>query len=296
VNIVSGESNLNGTIIGYRAPDGLLMKGYLALSSGNYATVIHIHGACGNFYENGFLPVMAQSYVENGINFLTVNTRGHDCMAEAYKDGKLVYIGGAYEIVEESNLDIEGVVRFARKFGSKIILQGHSSGCHKILYYLVKSKNDFDFILLSPTDPYMLQQNYIYPEKIEEQLARIKREYADRLDEILPPQEHGCRQGGVEYSIPITARALIAFLEGPGIKVLRYDNPSDYFLKSNAFIYYGAADPLWEADRKKVEQFFLKQIENVHFFILENGDHHFHGSEKCVADEIVKWILGKNAS
>jgi hypothetical protein len=294
--MVLGQGNLNGTIVGFKTTDGLSMKGYLALSSKSYSTVIHVHGACGNFYENEFLPVMAESYTENGINFLTVNTRGHDCTAEAYKDRKLVHIGGAYEILEESEYDIEGAVRFARKFGRKIVLQGHSSGCLKILYYLARSRNDFDSILLSPTDPYVLHQNYVYPEKIEHQLARIRREYADRLDDLLPPEEHGCCQKGVEYPTPISARALIAFLEGPGLKILRYDDPADYFMKSRAFIYYGAADPLWTADRKKVEQFFLEHIRNVHFFLLENGDHHFHGFEKCVTDEIVKWILGKASS
>jgi len=286
-------NNLNGRIIGYSATDGLLMKGYLARASQNYATVIHIHGSCGNFYENEFLPVMAEVYTKNGINFLSINTRGHDCIAEAYKNGKLVYIGGAYEIVEESNYDIEGAIQFAYRLGSKIVLQGHSSGCHKILYYLVQSKTNSDFILLSPTDPYILQREYVYPENVEDQLKRIKREYADRLDVLLPSKEHGCRAKGVEYSIPITARALIAFLEGPGIRVVRYEDPVDYFLESRALIYYGGADPLWTKDPEYVHRFFVQRIRDVRFFFLEKGDHHFRGFENEVAEAIVRWILRK---
>ena len=68
-------------------------KGYLATAKDSIpATVIHIHGSCGNFYENAFIATMARLYTARGVNFLSFNNRGHDCIAEAYQNGRLVYV------------------------------------------------------------------------------------------------------------------------------------------------------------------------------------------------------------
>ncbi len=78
-------NNLNGKLVSIECTDGLRMKGYLALSKENFATIIHIHGNFGNFYENEFIPIMAERYTDSGLNFLSINNRGHDGIAEMDK-------------------------------------------------------------------------------------------------------------------------------------------------------------------------------------------------------------------
>jgi hypothetical protein len=285
--------DLNGQIINYDTVDGLRLKGYLASSPINLATIVHIHGSCGNFYENPFLQFMAKIYIENGINFLSVNNRGHDCIAEAYRHGQLVYIGGANEILDECVYDLEGAIKFAEQLGSRVIIQGHSYGCLKVLTYLANTGTPVDFILLSPADTYQLQTNYIYPETVEAQVQRLRVDYAERMNQLVASSEFGefgVRQGGVQYYIPITARSLISLMSNPLLGLLRYKAPLDYSLNSKAFVYFGGADALWTEDRKTVEVFFQQRVRDLYFYYCEGGDHHFRGFEELVVSEIAKWV------
>ena len=282
--------NLNGRLITYFATDGLRLKGYLALAKNSQTTIIHIHGHFGNFYENDFIPKMAESYAAAGINFLCVNNRGHDGIAEAYQDKKVVYIGGAIEYPEQCILDIKGAIKYAEEFSTRIILQGHSFGCQKVLAYLVEAKAPNEFVLLSPADTYQLQSNYIRPATIPEQLNRIRREYSDRMDELLPISEFGENQPGAEYYIPISAKSFVSLFGGSLPELLRYEQPLKYYLKASGFVYYGGKDTLWTVSKTVVEQFFIEHLEDLTFYYYENGDHHFHGFETIVAGEIINWV------
>jgi pimeloyl-ACP methyl ester carboxylesterase len=279
-------------LVSFKTSDGLRLKGFLALGKTNQATTIHVHGNCGNFYENEFISVMAEKYSQAGINFLCANNRGHDGIAEAYQNGKLVYIGGAHELPDYCIYDIEGAVGFARQLGARILLQGHSFGCLKALHYLLETRELLDLILLSPSDTYRLQANYIHPESISQQVKRIKSEYAERMDVLLPPKEFGIRQQHIEYYIPITARTLIRLFESPLPRLLRYDEPAEYHLGCHGFVYCGGKDALRTQTVHVVERFFRHRLQSLHLCYRENGDHHFHGLEGSVADEIVEWVRG----
>jgi esterase/lipase len=108
--------------------------------------IIHIHGKEGNFIQNHFVTILGNKYTENGYAFLTLNTRGHDYMADLLKKTSTGYIweqgGSIFDILEKSIFDIEGVIDYVQKLGfTEIILQGHSLGPHKISYYLTHTKN-----------------------------------------------------------------------------------------------------------------------------------------------------------
>ncbi len=283
-------TKLNGRLITYITTDGFHQKGYLAVGEANRSTIIHIHGNFGNFYENNFIPIMAEQYTTAGINFLSVNNRGHDGIAEVYQNGQLTYTGGAIESPEECIYDISGAVEYAQQLGAPIILQGHSFGCLRTLVYLLRVKEMFNFILLSPADSFGLQSKYIYPEKIPDQIKRIRDTYADRMDMILPKKEFGIRCNGVEYNIPVSAHTFTTLFSGYMTNILRYDEPLSFNLKSNGFVYYGGKDALWTATRNSVEDFFYKRVSNLYFCYCEEGDHHFHDIESYIVNEIIDWI------
>lgn len=95
--------------------------------------VIHVHGLCGNFYENRFIDILAKTYTNKGYSFLTFNNRGTNYVSELLKGDDCEIIGGCYERFKDCILDIEGVIKYAKENGyNEIILEGHSYGCNKV--------------------------------------------------------------------------------------------------------------------------------------------------------------------
>lgn len=117
--------------------------------------IIHVHGLNGNFYENRFLDTLAKSYTDKNYAFLTFNNRGRDFITELLKGNDFTIIGGSLERFKDCILDIDGVVNWVKEKGYKeIILEGHSYGCNKVLYYYRHKKDDSikKIVLLAPCD------------------------------------------------------------------------------------------------------------------------------------------------
>ena len=111
----------------------------------------------GVVYANGFLDAMVENYTNAGLALLSVNTRGHDHIADFRigKTEKIVRMGQAFEIFEECVLDIAAWVEFLKNKGyQKIVLQGHSQGAAKLVYFLSKESQPeiAAMVLMSPPD------------------------------------------------------------------------------------------------------------------------------------------------
>lgn len=120
--------------------------------------VIHVHGTGGDFYRNIMIDFFAEQFTEIGYAFLTFNNRGSGENYEFFKieNGKIsnrVEVGQDKEIFEECIFDIQGAVDFAKSCGyTEIVLQGHSYGCNKIIYYTLKKSFVGGLVLLAPVD------------------------------------------------------------------------------------------------------------------------------------------------
>ena len=166
-----------GELVTFKSSAGLHLDGILYQDDSNRKTIIHIHGSYGNFYQNFFVRLMADRFLESRLNFLSFNLAGHDGFGEGYRNIEdFEYVGGSVQDFSECIADIEGAIAFVTTFSEEIVLQGHSLGCDRILHYLITKKSTLDFILLSPCDSYQLQCNWIHPETVEEQIARLRRE------------------------------------------------------------------------------------------------------------------------
>ncbi len=132
--------------------------------------VIHVHGLNGNFYENRFLDVLAKTYTEKGYAFLSFNNRGRDFITELFKGDGFTIVGGSLERFKDCILDIGGVVNWVKKKGyNEIILEGHSYGCNKILYYysLKKDAKIKKIVLLAPCDIPSESKKFLSEEEYE---------------------------------------------------------------------------------------------------------------------------------
>jgi len=157
---------MNAELLRATTEDKLILSGLLQKPSvASDKVVIHVHGMSGNFYENLFLDAMAKAFTENGWAFLTLNTRGHDYIADfpiAGPEEKHLRIGNFREIFEDSAKDIKAWVDVAEAKGfKKIVLQGHSLGAVKVAYYMAQTqdKRISKLVLASPPDMVGLFEN-----------------------------------------------------------------------------------------------------------------------------------------
>lgn len=130
--------------------------------------IIHIHGKEGHFIQNHFITHMGNTYPHYGYAFFTFNNRGHDYVADLIKKSSTGFSwqqgGSKFDVIEEFNFDIKGIINYVLDLGYKeIILQGHSLGPHKISYYL-STNNAPDIkkvIFLSTSDIHFMFQTTV---------------------------------------------------------------------------------------------------------------------------------------
>jgi pimeloyl-ACP methyl ester carboxylesterase len=151
-------------IVKIKTEDDLLLFGYLAESNKKETILINIHGTASSFYEMEFEEFYVHELPEVGISVLFTNNRGHNILDTWQKTG------AAIEHFEDCLKDINAWIEFALKKGyKKIILQGHSLGTEKIIYYMNKGKYKNKIkaiILLSFADSYGTQEKYLKKIKI----------------------------------------------------------------------------------------------------------------------------------
>ncbi len=281
-----------GELVTFRNTRGLHLDGILYHRERQGTTIIHVHGSLGNFYQNGFLRRMARMYLAAGINFLAFNFAGHDALAEGYRyEDTFEYVGGSVKDFEECVFDIQGAIDFVGDVSRRIVLQGHSLGCDRVLHYLMNGTTKCDFVLLAPCDSYQLQANWIAPETVEEQIQRLKIQVPlDLQFDWLPSREYGIKGGDDwTYPIPITRKAFLSIAEGPPFRLIRIKEPAMFHISQKALIYIGGHDALQVWPQQVMIKYLQERISDVHEIYVPRGDHMLAGCEEEVIEKIIQW-------
>lgn len=150
-------------IVNVITSDGLLLHGLFTEPKSHSDTiVIHIHGTSGNFYWNSFYEPLTNSAIALGVSYLATNNRGSGVYE--LEEGFLPH-GAALEHFENCLLDIDAWIEFVLSKGyKKIILEGHSFGTGKAVYYATKGRYKDTIaavILLGFDDAYGVQERYL---------------------------------------------------------------------------------------------------------------------------------------
>jgi pimeloyl-ACP methyl ester carboxylesterase len=122
-------------IVNVKTRDGLLLYGLLTEPVKPAKTIdIHIHGAGGNFYGNSYFEGLTLRLVDLDIAYLSTNNRG----AGVYELEKgSISQGVSLEKFTDCVLDIDAWIEYALDKGyENIVLEGHSYGTEKIVYYM----------------------------------------------------------------------------------------------------------------------------------------------------------------
>jgi pimeloyl-ACP methyl ester carboxylesterase len=153
---------MNYPIVKVQTEDGLMLHGLLTEPQSRSKTLkIHIHGTSGSFYWNRFVKALADSAAELNIAQLAFNNRGSG--GYDLEKGRLPR-GSALERFQDCLLDIDAWIEFGRARGfERFILEGHSFGTEKAVYYMQKgrySSSVSGLILLGFSDTVGSQQLY----------------------------------------------------------------------------------------------------------------------------------------
>jgi pimeloyl-ACP methyl ester carboxylesterase len=120
--------------------DGLPLHGLLLEPPRHSATILlHVHGAAGTFYGNSYFELLSTMVLELGVAYLATNNRG----AGVYElERGTIPHGVSLEKFEDCLLDIDAWIDFALRRGYEaIVLEGHSYGTEKSVYYLSRGKH-----------------------------------------------------------------------------------------------------------------------------------------------------------
>lgn len=205
---------MKGELITVETDDHLILHGMHCIPprlASPRAIVLHVHGIYGNFYENTFLDVLTEAYNEIGMAFLPFNTRGHDYFANVRTYMQGIYgckrIGAALDTFQDCDRDLHAWFNFAQARGyERIILQGHSLGAMKAVYYF-KSHPDFTsaIMLLSPPDHLGLQRA---------RAGDLQAGFLKTATELSQTNEHALMPASA-YFDTISAHTFLSFFSNP---------------------------------------------------------------------------------
>lgn len=274
--------------------DGIEMPGILYRPhEDTKKIVIHVHGLNGNFYENRFIDILAKTYTYKNIAFLTFNNRGKDFISELIKGDETKIIGGCLERFKDCVLDIEGVVNWAKgKKYNEIMLEGHSYGCNKVIYYYTKKK-DSDIkkiILLAPCE---------IPAECKKFLS--KEEYEKAKNESTKLVTHNKENELIDFSVTTNGKIAAGtyyydFLPGGENDFIKYSdgiNGKSQILNNieiPVLITFGDKDECVLTESMDVVKCYLtNNIKYCNIKIIEGADHSYKNKE----NELGK-IINKN--
>lgn len=257
--------------------------------------ILHIHGMAGNFYENRFLDAMAKIFIDNNFAFLCVNTRGHDYIADFPIEGskdKYKRIGNVFEKFEECVLDIKCWMDFTEKYFSHIVLQGHSLGCSKVVYYLSQTKDSRvkNLILASPADMVGLTEKWPH----HEEMMKLSRKWISegKGKQILPKLLEGWSYLSADTYIDFHTRGNPIDVFNTYDKNSRSKSLERINIPTLAF--FGTTK---DTHVTKTPEEALKIIEskakNCPKFIsgvIKGAPHSYFGHEEKVAERIINWL------
>ena len=271
---------------------GLLLDGIVFSPPDARLAIVHVHGSLGNFYQQPFIRVFANRLARHGVAVLSFNLTAHDGVSEGYTpDREMRYVGGSLSKFETCLDDLDALLYFAGSICPRVVLQGHSLGCDRVLFYTQRRATRIPLILLSPCDSRRLQEIWLDGKPILEQAERLSSGSGD--DEqvsLVPASEYGMNgPDGWTYSIPISRAALLSIITGPPFQILRVDSSSQPVSSAPAFVYMGTGDAIRGAPLNKMTAHVRGLVPSARVFTVEHGDHSLDGCEETVADAISVW-------
>jgi hypothetical protein len=126
---------------------------------------------------------------------------------------------------------------------------------------------------------------------VDEQIARLQIGSNILRDfDWLATGEYGVYSSGEDYILPITRKAFLSIITGPPFTLFNIDQPTDFQLQQNCFIYIGGSDKLQTDAHDVMLEYFRNRVSNLTPCYVADGDHMLEGVEGFVADQVISWL------
>lgn len=281
--------------IRFTTEDQLILQGIIYRpETPSTKAFLHVHGMGGNFYENRFIDVMADNLTKAGYAFLSINTRGHDIIADFPISGseeKYKRIGSAYEKFEDCLLDIKAAIDYLEQNRyQEVTLCGHSLGAVKVAYYIAKTQDSRvkKIVLMSPPDMVGLMEK---ESSHAGSLAQSQKMISEGRGEELLPEK-------IWDDYQLSADTYVNFFTR--------DNPIDIFntydktkssllseIRIPTLALLGENDDASILPQQEALEVIKSKATNAPSFeidIIAGAPHSYFGKEQVMAARLVKWL------
>lgn len=237
--------------------------------------LIFVHGMYSNFYSSMLKKELFRQCLKAGCDCFSFNNRGAEERVR-------------YEKFEDCLRDLDAVLRWGQSKGyRRFILLGHSTGCQKITFYQARRQDTRvkGIVLLAPGDDYAIARRDAgasFKRRVKTARALVA---AGRGDELMPSD-----------CMCFSARRYLSIADPNNneAKVFDYAGGLYHFrrLKCPVLLLFGAEEQYACLPVETMHDILREAAKTDDFtdIIISGGDHSFHGVERLVVGQLLKWV------
>ena len=266
--------------------------------------VISIHGITSNCLKRRD-DILAQKCTELGIAYFGFNNRGHEIISSygRIEDNTMKLYGSGGESIYDSYYDIKGAMLEMQKRGySKIILQGHSMGCTKIVYTYNEFLNNNETTMLDAITGVILLSMVDIPTALKQVLGKDYKKIISYF-ELLKKRGKGDRLVVLDESTPpVRPNSILEYAENnKKIDFAKFGDNRTTFKELNnikvpLFMRWGNVNELIFQGADELVQKLNEKIknENKDISYIAGANHNYTGKEEELGEQIVNFIKRLN--
>ena len=282
----------------FNTDDGLKLTGLLHEPDDIKTNIvmISVHGVitnCLNYRDN----IIAKKMIENNIAYFTFDNRGHDVLNTYDSLQNMNYQGSCAEDVKDSYFDIKAAINcmLSKKF-NKIILQGHSMGCTKVVYTFNKFIENGEEDILK----YICGVSLLSMVDVPEYLELVLGENYDKVIQMLKIMKEkgkGDKIIALENFPPVKPNTILNFEKNTELDFFKYTDSNYKFeklynIKVPLFMRWGNSNELITIPAKDLVEIIKKRMINrkIDIDFIDGANHSYKNKEKVLAEQIINWI------
>ena len=261
--------------------------------------VISVHGITSNCLKRRD-DILAQKCTDLGLAYFCFNNRGHEIISSygRIEDNNMHFYGSGGESIYDSYYDIKGAMLEMQKRGcNKIILQGHSMGCTKVVYTYNEFLNNNETTMLESIVGVILLSMVDIPTALKEMLGKDYKKIISYF-QMLKKRGKGDRLVVLDATTPpVRPNSILEYAEdNKKIDFAKFGDNRTTFKELNnikvpLFMRWGNINELIFQGADELAQKLNEKIknENKDISYIQGANHNYTGKEDELAEQTVNF-------